>query len=108
MEQLFADDAVELLTQATQGVPRLLNQAGHQALLLAREAGSDLVDVEAAHGALEMLGLMGDDETGVDGSEIPEESQNPGELLPLNGGDESLLEEMPGIAPRRFVAPALD
>jgi general secretion pathway protein A len=56
-ERLFADEALELLSRQTRGVPRLLNQAAHQALLLAAEAGAAQVDAEAAIEALALLGL---------------------------------------------------
>jgi general secretion pathway protein A len=56
-ERLFADEALELLSRQTRGVPRLLNQAAHQALNLAAEAGSAQVDAEAALEALALLGL---------------------------------------------------
>jgi type II secretory pathway predicted ATPase ExeA len=56
-ETLFADEAVEVLARATQGIPRLLNQAAYQALSLAYGVGATQVDVEAALEALAMLGL---------------------------------------------------
>ena len=56
-ERLFADEALELLARQTGGVPRLLNQAAHQALNLAAEAGAAQVDAEAALEALALLGL---------------------------------------------------
>jgi type II secretory pathway predicted ATPase ExeA len=56
-ERLFADDALEMLSRQTHGVPRLLNQAAHQALNLAAEAGAAEVDVEAALESLATLGL---------------------------------------------------
>jgi type II secretory pathway predicted ATPase ExeA len=56
-EQLFADEALELLSRQTRGVPRLLNQGAHQALGLAAEAGAAQVDAEAALEALSLLGL---------------------------------------------------
>ncbi|HEY7425597.1 MAG TPA: AAA family ATPase [Gemmataceae bacterium] len=56
-ERLFADEALELLSRQTQGVPRLLNQAAHQALNLAAECGAAQVDAEAALEALALLGL---------------------------------------------------
>jgi type II secretory pathway predicted ATPase ExeA len=56
-ERLFADEALELLSRHTRGVPRLLNQAAHQALQLAAEAGAAEVDAEAALEALALLGL---------------------------------------------------
>jgi type II secretory pathway predicted ATPase ExeA len=59
-ERLLADDAAELLARRTGGVPRLLNQAGHQALALAGEAGAAQVDVEAVLEALTLVGLEGE------------------------------------------------
>jgi type II secretory pathway predicted ATPase ExeA len=56
-EAFLADEALELLARGTQGVPRLLNQAAHQAFLLAHDAGAPQVDAEAALEALAMLGL---------------------------------------------------
>jgi type II secretory pathway predicted ATPase ExeA len=56
-ERLFADEALELLSRQTQGIPRLLNQSAHQALHLAAEAGAAEVDAEAALEALALLGL---------------------------------------------------
>jgi type II secretory pathway predicted ATPase ExeA len=56
-ERLFVDEALELLSRQTRGVPRLLNQAAHQALNLAAEADAAQVDAEAALEALALLGL---------------------------------------------------
>lgn len=67
-ERLFADEALELLCRQTHGVPRLLNQAAHQALRLAAEADAAQVDVEAVLEALTVLGLA-DDEPRFDGTE---------------------------------------
>jgi type II secretory pathway predicted ATPase ExeA len=61
-ERLIADEAVVLLAQSTHGVPRLLNQAAHQAFHLAHEAGASQVDVEAALEALATLGLVAEEE----------------------------------------------
>jgi general secretion pathway protein A len=60
-ERLFADEALELLCRQTGGVPRLLNQAAHQALCLAAEAGTAQVDAEAALEALALLGLANEE-----------------------------------------------
>ncbi len=73
-ERLFADEALELLSRQTGGVPRLLNQAAHQALRLAAEADAGQVDAEAALEALAMLGLA-------------EEVHASCELPTLNGND---------------------
>ncbi len=56
-ECIIADEAIEVLARGTQGVPRLLNQAGHQSLLLAQAAEASMVDVEVALEALVRLGL---------------------------------------------------
>lgn len=63
-ERLFDDEALEVLSRQTHGVPRLLNQAAHQALQLAAEAGAAQVDAEAALEALSLLGLENDGEDG--------------------------------------------
>lgn len=55
-EDVFPEESVALLAQQTRGLPRLVNQAAHQALLLAEAAEADCVDVEMV---LEALGRMG-------------------------------------------------
>jgi type II secretory pathway predicted ATPase ExeA len=59
-EQILAAEAIELLVGAAGGIPRRLNQAAHQALTLACEAGNTIVDAEAALEALAVLGLNAD------------------------------------------------
>jgi general secretion pathway protein A len=56
-ENIWEDPAPEILARGTLGIPRLLNQAAHQALLLAHEAEMSRVDSEAALEALAILGL---------------------------------------------------
>lgn len=56
-ERIFDEAALETLARGAQGVPRLLNQAGHQALSLAHAAELGRVDAEAAMEALAVLGL---------------------------------------------------
>jgi type II secretory pathway predicted ATPase ExeA len=58
-EQILQAEALELLARNTHGVPRLLNQAAHQSLRLAAEAGSAEVDVEVVLEALALLELPG-------------------------------------------------
>jgi type II secretory pathway predicted ATPase ExeA len=60
-ERVITEDALALLVRATGGVPRLLNQAAHQALVLADSADAGLVDAEAALEALAVLGLSEED-----------------------------------------------
>jgi len=54
---VFTDEALSLLAKGTKGIPRILNQAAHQALSLAQQAESMPVDAEAAMEALNQLGL---------------------------------------------------
>ncbi len=56
-ESLLGDEAREVLAVGTHGIPRLLNQAAHQALVLAFEGEAESVDAEAALEALAMVGL---------------------------------------------------
>ncbi len=56
-ETVLGDEALEILARGTLGIPRLLNQALHQAFTLAASADVGQVDVEAALEALAMLGL---------------------------------------------------
>lgn len=56
-EKIFSADVAEIVVRATNGVPRLLNQAAHQALSLAHQDGALVVDAEAALEALADLGL---------------------------------------------------
>lgn len=56
-EQIIDEAGLEVLARGTKGIPRLLNQAGHQALLLADAAEANIVDAEAALEALSALGL---------------------------------------------------
>jgi type II secretory pathway predicted ATPase ExeA len=62
-DKVIDDSALEALARGTQGIPRLLNQAAHQALSLADAGEMDRVDAEAALEALAVLGLQVD-ETG--------------------------------------------
>jgi type II secretory pathway predicted ATPase ExeA len=59
-ERIIDDAALEVLARGAKGIPRLLNQAGHQALLLADAAGLAMVDAEAALEALAVVGLATD------------------------------------------------
>ncbi len=56
-EKFVEEDALEMLARSCQGVPRLLNQAGHWMLALSEENELEKVDLEAAQEALEQLGL---------------------------------------------------
>ena len=71
-EALFDDTAVEILARGGHGIPRLLNQAAHQALTLAHQAGLGRIDAEAALEALARLGLEADaSDSEAESPEIP-------------------------------------
>jgi type II secretory pathway predicted ATPase ExeA len=55
-DSLFTGEALSVLAHSTGGLPRLLNQAAAQAMLLTAQADRYRVDAEAA---LEALGLLG-------------------------------------------------
>lgn len=69
-EKIFEDAALETLARGAGGVPRLLNQAAHQALLLADTAELEMIDAEAALEALSMLGLESTEEEADDRSVV--------------------------------------
>ena len=56
-ESFIDETSLEILARGGRGVPRLLNQAGNQALTLAHAAEMNHVDSEAAFEALALLGL---------------------------------------------------
>jgi type II secretory pathway predicted ATPase ExeA len=87
-EKLIAEEALDILTSGTHGVPRSLNQAAHQAFLLAHEADANQVDVEAALEALAVLGLSALEagELGTEPPEPAEVGQDAGPLLSLTDG----------------------
>jgi type II secretory pathway predicted ATPase ExeA len=113
---LFNDEALEVLARGSRGVPRLLNQAAHQALTLAAGAGARMVDAEAALEALSQLGL---EEEGAEESQAATaETQAAGEarpdrgpMLALDDGAEdpgsgaAEAEETDGQGCRLFTAP---
>jgi general secretion pathway protein A len=72
-QNIFTDEALEVLGGGSRGIPRLLNQAGHQALLLAHAANLAAVDAEVALEALSILGLQGD--PGEESMEMPSLNQ---------------------------------
>jgi type II secretory pathway predicted ATPase ExeA len=79
-QSIFTDEALEILGAGSRGIPRLLNQAGHQALLLAHSANLTAVDAEVALEALSILGLQ---------AEPTEESLG---IAPLNQEHEHFIE----------------
>jgi type II secretory pathway predicted ATPase ExeA len=91
-EAVLTDEAIEVLAGGARGVPRLLNQAAHQALALACAAGAPAVDAEAA---LEVLALLGLAEGGGTSAEPLAEASADGRPEPTgvlvlgDAGDES-------------------
>jgi type II secretory pathway predicted ATPase ExeA len=63
-QAIVTEEALEILARAGRGVPRLLNQAAHQALTLAFAAGATVADAEAALEAAAALGLSADEGPG--------------------------------------------
>jgi hypothetical protein len=61
-DKVFDDDAIALLSNASGGVPRVLNRVASLAMELAASAESELVDVEAGLEALNRLELTPDDD----------------------------------------------
>lgn len=59
-DRVFTDEAVTLLARHTQGVPRLINQAGHQALTLAESLELEQADAEVVLEALAAIGIEAD------------------------------------------------
>ena len=110
-EDVLAPDALELLARSTRGVPRLLNQAAHQAFRLATEAGAGQVDVEAALEALDILGLEALEaptvETTTSEPAAEEAPGNDAELLPLTGEETAVPPSDGDAACRLFVSPHL-
>jgi type II secretory pathway predicted ATPase ExeA len=80
-EAIVSDEALDVLARGTGGVPRLLNQAAHQAFLLAHTHKAAQVDAEAALEALDLLGLA-----------VEEPASAPG-TLSLVGSDEAGEDE---------------
>jgi type II secretory pathway predicted ATPase ExeA len=92
-QEVMAAEALELLARATHGVPRLLNQAAHQALALAAAAGAAVVDAEAALEALTFLGL-----------DVPEPAVEEGDSADGAGqGDPTIPLPGPGPEPPGWV-----
>jgi type II secretory pathway predicted ATPase ExeA len=83
-EKILTDEALDVLAAGTHGLPRLLNQAAHQALTIALSAEASIVDAEAAMEALAILGL-----------EVPQAGEGAAALSPLNedSSDTEIREE---------------
>jgi type II secretory pathway predicted ATPase ExeA len=80
-DTVMAEDALELLVKAAQGLPRVLNQAAHQALALTCQAGAGRVDAEAVLEGLARLGI-----------EMPAEEEEPSPTAELDAFRLGMLE----------------
>jgi type II secretory pathway predicted ATPase ExeA len=67
-EKLFDETAFEVIARGAHGIPRCLNQAAHQAMVLAQEGELSKIDAEAALEALSVLGMT----PGEDGEAAPD------------------------------------
>ena len=56
LDELFDDEALDLLIQQCDGIPRVLNHAAYHALVMMQEAENETVDVEAVIESLTQLG----------------------------------------------------
>lgn len=63
-EKIMDETALEVIARGAHGIPRRLNQAAHQALVLAGEGELPKVDAEAALEALSLLDMGGGEEAG--------------------------------------------
>lgn len=70
-EEIFTPESLTLLARASQGVPRLLNQAARQSLILATELAAEQVDAEVVLEALTTLEIEAPDEEQLSGPENP-------------------------------------
>jgi general secretion pathway protein A len=82
-ESVLTEEALEMLARGGRGIPRLLNQAAHQALTLAYLAGASVVDAEAVLEALVQLGLAPEETEVPAGGFAPEVAE--GEADPFAG-----------------------
>jgi type II secretory pathway predicted ATPase ExeA len=57
-EEILTEEALQIIAQSCQGIPRLLNRAMHKALSLAIAASADVLDAEAVLDATAALGLV--------------------------------------------------
>lgn len=83
-DAIMTDEALAILVKGARGIPRLLNQAAHQAMLLTQSAGETQVDAESALESLSLLGLA---------SEV-EESEAESLGTPDDAGDHPITAEL--------------
>ncbi len=62
-EEVLTEEALQIVAQSCQGIPRILNRAMFKALSLAQAAGADVLDAEAVLEAIATLGLVQEEAT---------------------------------------------
>jgi type II secretory pathway predicted ATPase ExeA len=77
-DRLFGEDVLDILSHASRGIPRILNQSAHAAFTLADEAGQRQVDAEAAVEAVTRLGL----DPAAEAEELATDVEEPVRLMP--------------------------
>jgi type II secretory pathway predicted ATPase ExeA len=110
-EKIISDEALEILARGGKGVPRLLNQAAHHALVLAHAGEAGEIDAEVALEALAACGLA-EDETDEPAGQVGlheeeeaafKEAEEEGDRSPARAGVEEEGEtaeaEIPASAP---------
>lgn len=90
-EKVFSEEALEVIARACRGLPRLLNQAGRNALDLAFSVGEKLVDVEITLEALAAHGLQteSEEEPILSAPAATEEEPAPGPVLMVEEDDKT-------------------
>jgi type II secretory pathway predicted ATPase ExeA len=85
-EEVFTDEALEMLARSTRGIPRLLNQAAHQTLQLCQQLEAEIADVEVVLETLTSLGLVPVDRTEETGAAPGTEIGADGEVETTDAG----------------------
>jgi type II secretory pathway predicted ATPase ExeA len=88
-EAIMTDEAMAILVKGSRGIPRVLNQAALQAMLLTQSAEESQVDAESALEALSLLGLASE----VEESEV-EESEAEGVISHDDSVDHTITAEL--------------
>jgi type II secretory pathway predicted ATPase ExeA len=74
-EKILTEEALQIIAQSTQGIPRLLNRVMHKALGVALAAGADVLDAEAVLEAVAALGIVQEEATAFAGGEERERTE---------------------------------
>ncbi len=78
-EEILTEEALQIVAQSCQGIPRILNRAIFKSLSLAQAAGADVLDAEAVLEAIAALGLVQEEATPLtEGLERERSESHPG------------------------------